>query len=97
MTVSVGLVVLAASAGAAWMARARFAGPAPGPHPPLPPTEMGEGPPGAPLNSRGRLVYQVYCVACHGAEGHGDGPAAAGLKPPPRDFASHDLEVRDHP
>ncbi|MDB4962535.1 MAG: hypothetical protein JWP01_2534 [Myxococcales bacterium] len=27
------------------------------------------------------------CVACHGATGHGDGPAAIGLSPRPRSFA----------
>lgn len=31
-------------------------------------------------------IFESRCVACHGAEGHGDGPAAANLKPPPRDF-----------
>ena len=37
---------------------------------------------------RGKLLYQVQCARCHGADGHGDGPDAAELKPPPRDFAS---------
>ena len=37
----------------------------------------------------GRLAYQVHCVRCHGAEGHGDGSDAERLlPPPPRDFAS---------
>ncbi len=31
-------------------------------------------------------IFETRCVACHGAEGHGDGPAAANLKPRPRDF-----------
>jgi high-affinity iron transporter len=31
----------------------------------------------------GARLYAVACVKCHGAEGKGDGPAAAGLKPPP--------------
>ena len=31
-------------------------------------------------------IFESRCVACHGAEGHGDGPAAANLKPRPRDF-----------
>ncbi len=26
------------------------------------------------------------CAACHGPEGHGNGPLAKTLKPPPRDF-----------
>jgi mono/diheme cytochrome c family protein/peroxiredoxin len=40
--------------------------------------------------SRGRVVYQVYCANCHGPDGRGDGPAAAELKPPPRDFSAAD-------
>ena len=31
-------------------------------------------------------IFESRCVACHGADGHGDGPAAANLKPRPRDF-----------
>lgn len=31
-------------------------------------------------------IFESRCVACHGAEGHGDGPAAANLNPRPRDF-----------
>jgi mono/diheme cytochrome c family protein len=31
-------------------------------------------------------IFESRCVACHGLEGHGDGPAAANLKPRPRDF-----------
>lgn len=36
----------------------------------------------------GTLLFQVHCASCHGAEGKGDGFAAAALNPPPRDFAS---------
>lgn len=48
----------------------------------------------APIDRRavilgaGRLAYQVHCARCHGAEGHGDGPDAERLRPPPRDFAA---------
>jgi mono/diheme cytochrome c family protein len=31
-------------------------------------------------------IFESRCVACHGTEGHGDGPAAANLNPRPRDF-----------
>ena len=31
-------------------------------------------------------IYQQRCVTCHGAEGKGDGPAAAALTPKPRSF-----------
>lgn len=35
---------------------------------------------------RGKLVYQNYCVLCHGAEGKGDGRAAKLHSPPPFDL-----------
>jgi mono/diheme cytochrome c family protein len=28
----------------------------------------------------GKDLYQHFCASCHGAEGHGDGPAAASFK-----------------
>ncbi len=34
----------------------------------------------------GKKVFAQSCVACHGASGKGDGPAAAGLKKKPADF-----------
>lgn len=39
----------------------------------------------AKLND-GRVAYLQYCRACHGEKGDGKGPAASGLRPPPRDF-----------
>ncbi len=36
--------------------------------------------------ARGATLYQEQCVACHGVSGHGDGPAAAQLDPPPVAF-----------
>lgn len=38
--------------------------------------------------ARGRATYESLCVTCHGPEGRGDGPAAAGLHPAPADFTS---------
>ena len=32
---------------------------------------------------RGKNLFKTYCSACHGLEGRGDGPAAAGLNPKP--------------
>jgi cytochrome c553 len=32
--------------------------------------------------------YRARCAVCHGAGGHGDGPAAAMLSPAPRDFTT---------
>jgi caa(3)-type oxidase subunit IV len=40
------------------------------------------------LISHGKELFQVNCVSCHGAEGHGNGPAAAALNPPPRNFTA---------
>jgi hypothetical protein len=34
----------------------------------------------------GREVYTHFCRPCHGDAGDGKGPAAAGLRPPPRDL-----------
>ncbi len=42
----------------------------------------------ASLIRRGHLVYQKYCVGCHGAYGDGQGVAAARLITQPRDFTS---------
>ncbi len=39
-----------------------------------------------PELARGAALYQANCAACHGATGHGDGPAGAALSPPPIDF-----------
>jgi copper transport protein len=38
--------------------------------------------------ARGEEVYQANCLACHGATGQGNGPAAMGLNPAPADFTS---------
>src|SRR5262245_51297894 len=41
----------------------------------------------APVDvTRGRLLYHDSCAVCHGAAGGGDGPAAAGMDPPPTSF-----------
>lgn len=39
-----------------------------------------------PSRSAGARIYASRCVQCHGVAGHGDGPAAAGLAPPPADL-----------
>src|SRR5690606_24391899 len=43
-------------------------------------------PTSAPQYARGQTLYAQQCASCHGATGAGDGPAAAGLDPPPIDF-----------
>jgi high-affinity iron transporter len=42
----------------------------------------------ADLIARGRGTYAVWCVACHGERGAGDGPTAHTLDPRPRKFSS---------
>ncbi len=41
--------------------------------------------------AKGKVIYEGKgtCVNCHGATGHGDGPGATNLNPPPRVFRSH--------
>jgi mono/diheme cytochrome c family protein len=36
--------------------------------------------------SAGKATYDDKCAACHGPQGHGDGPAAAALNPKPANF-----------
>lgn len=38
------------------------------------------------LVTHGKELYNIQCVSCHGTQGLGDGPAAAGLNPKPRNF-----------
>jgi len=37
----------------------------------------------------GAALYLRHCASCHGASGHGDGPAAAALTPPPNDLTRY--------
>jgi mono/diheme cytochrome c family protein/peroxiredoxin len=86
LTVAAGLVVSLSAASAWWLrghlARSTLPAPSKSPGPAAPDDGAAND-----LAKRGRVVYQVYCVQCHGPEGHGDGDSAAELDPPPRDFA----------
>jgi mono/diheme cytochrome c family protein len=42
----------------------------------------------ADLLNQGHEVYFQFCYACHGEKGDGNGPAAPGMRPPPRDFTA---------
>ncbi|RTL26325.1 MAG: c-type cytochrome [Burkholderiales bacterium] len=44
--------------------------------------------------ARGAQIFQGQCVACHGQQGHGDGPLAASLSPKPTALAEH-LRARE--
>jgi mono/diheme cytochrome c family protein len=59
-----------------------FRGP---PRPPQPPAVPQATPEELRL-AHGRELYGIYCVACHGDKGDGNGPAARYLYPRPRDF-----------
>jgi mono/diheme cytochrome c family protein len=42
--------------------------------------------------AEGERTYNLLCTACHGVTGRGDGPAAAALDPPARNFASGEFK-----
>lgn len=43
---------------------------------------------------RGKVVYDKWCMGCHGETGLGDGPAAKFMLPPPRDFTGAKYQIR---
>jgi mono/diheme cytochrome c family protein len=52
----------------------------------------------APGNaSRGKGVYQRYCVSCHGELGNGEGEVAEWITPKPRDFRQGVFKWRSTP
>jgi mono/diheme cytochrome c family protein len=42
------------------------------------------------LVNKGKALFNASCAACHGADGKGDGAAAAALTPKPRNFTSNE-------
>jgi mono/diheme cytochrome c family protein len=59
--------------------------------------DLGENPatPTPESIDNGRALFQTHCSACHGPEGRGDGPAAAGLNPRPADLKQSARMLRD--
>lgn len=47
--------------------------------------------------NEGKKVFDTYCVACHGADGKGDGPEAYRLETKPTDFTSGNIEFKSTP
>jgi cytochrome c oxidase cbb3-type subunit I/II len=45
----------------------------------------------------GKLLYEHNCITCHGAEGNGQGPAAAYMSPKPRDYRQGTFKWRSTP
>lgn len=41
----------------------------------------------------GAAKFKTFCAMCHGDRGAGDGPAAAGLNPAPRNFSDADWQA----
>lgn len=54
--------------------------------PPVDPTEVMS--PTPDMLARGKSLFGPNCASCHGESGAGDGPAAGGMSPKPRNFAS---------
>jgi len=50
------------------------------------PTESGPKPHGSTADDTAHGIFSSKCVACHGFEGKGDGPAAESLNPRPRNY-----------
>jgi mono/diheme cytochrome c family protein len=43
----------------------------------------------------GADIFKTYCEACHGVQGHGDGPAGVGLNPKPKNLPDLAATVGD--
>jgi mono/diheme cytochrome c family protein len=51
-------------------------------------TTAATAPPAAEAGAgEARQLFDTTCAICHGANGHGDGPAAANLNPRPRNYS----------
>jgi len=46
-------------------------------------------------STQGAVVFQNNCAACHGPEGHGDGPAGQALDPKPKNLAELQTTTQD--
>ena len=63
---------------------------------PVPAEFAGQTNPLAPdAAAAGAEIFKNNCVACHGEQGHGDGPAGASLNPHPKNLAELASAVGD--
>ncbi len=56
--------------------------------------QLGQPGTGFPEGTAAADVYQARCAVCHGRDGKGDGPLAAELTPPPRNFVTAAYHLR---
>ena len=49
------------------------------------------------LIAYGEETFAFNCASCHGFSGTGDGPKAAGLNPPPRNFTNQEFKFGNSP
>jgi mono/diheme cytochrome c family protein len=63
------------------------------PAPPAPAGKSGATP-SAAAREAANQIFATRCTPCHGPEGKGNGPASAGLTPPPRDFHDPAFQTR---
>ena len=63
---------------------------------PVPPDYAGlTNPLGSDAAVDGAQVFKNNCAACHGPQGHGDGPAGAALNPQPKNLAELQIVAGD--
>jgi mono/diheme cytochrome c family protein len=91
-TLAVALVATLALVFACERGDAPDAQPAPAPAAPAPAPAAapapgtGSGEPSEAAEEEAEQIFETRCVTCHGPRGEGNGPASAGLTPPPRNF-----------
>ena len=57
----------------------------------IPPADVFElSKPTPELIAKGKAIFKTTCAVCHGENGTGTGPGAAGLNPAPRNFTTHE-------
>jgi mono/diheme cytochrome c family protein len=62
----------------------------------VPPEYAGQtNPLGPEAATEGAAVFKTNCAPCHGAQGHGDGPAGAALDPAPKNLADLQTHATD--